>query len=69
MVHSNIAAESVPEYALDFAEIEAQARVARSAWIGNALRALYQSWVGKFERTTVNPAAGITAMTAKPVEH
>ncbi len=47
-VHSNIAAERMP--VADYLAIEAQARAARSAWIGSKFRAGCQVLARKFSR-------------------
>lgn len=50
LVQSNIPADGLSENAIDFAAVEAQARAARSAWVGSKLKSFYESLVLKFER-------------------
>jgi hypothetical protein len=50
LVRSNIAPESAAEAEIDFAAVEAQARAARSAWVGSKLKSFYEALVLKFER-------------------
>jgi hypothetical protein len=48
-VRSTIVVECAPESGADIAAIEAQARAARSTWVGSKLKSFYQVLVRKFE--------------------
>lgn len=50
IVHGIIGAEQAPGLEIDLAAIEAQARAARSAWIGSKLKSFYEALVRKFAR-------------------
>src|SRR5512140_2149656 len=50
LVRSNIPVDGLSENGIDFAAVEAQARAARSAWVGSKLKSFYESLVRKFER-------------------
>ena len=50
LVQSTIDAKDAPAFAIDLAAIEARARAARAAWVGSALKSMFQAMLRKFER-------------------
>jgi len=68
-VRSNMPAESAVEPYVDFAAIERQARAARSAWVGDKLKSVFQALLRKFERAGPAEASKATSHDiARPEE-